>query len=182
MNIYLAWVLIILYWIVYPIYLVLYYIALGILLVLWPVSRVLLFLFQPVAYFGHFVGKCIAAPFYFLQRFEVLCLYTSHLIGHRLKSSQTLYIYLGVASLTGIAIGLLLHFLYGFLHSSLHLATQPIVRGPTAKQYRAARRRRAKQAYEPMLSPVPAGVSETPGRWRRGLLAQTIHEEGDSDF
>ncbi|GAB7347853.1 hypothetical protein MBLNU459_g5385t1 [Dothideomycetes sp. NU459] len=164
MNTYLAWLLTVLSWIVYPVYFVLYYVALGILAVLSPISRVLLFLLQPVVYLAQFIGTCVTAPFYFLQRFE------------------TLYIYLGVASLTGVAIALLLHYFYSFLHSSLHLASEPATRGPTAKQYRAARQRKAKQAYEPLLSPVPLGVSDIPGRGRRGLLAQTIHEEGDSDF
>jgi len=71
MNPYLAWSLIILYWIVYPIYLILYYIAYTVLLILAPITRVILFVLQPLFLFGHLVAKAIAAPFYFLARFEV---------------------------------------------------------------------------------------------------------------
>lgn len=93
---------------------------------------------------------------------------------------QTIYIYLGIASLTGLAIGLLLYFFYDFLYTSLKLAPDAPARGPTAKQYRESRRKKANFEQGPMLSPV-SGVSDTPGKGRRGLLAQTIHEE-DSDF
>lgn len=86
-----------------------------------------------------------------------------------------------MASLTGLAIGLLLHFSYDFLYSSLKLASEPPLAGPTAKQYRQARRRAAKLEDDALLSPTSLAVSDTPGRGRRGLLAQTIHEE-DSDF
>jgi len=71
MNPYLAWSLIILYWIVYPIYLLVYYIAYTILLILAPILRIVLFLLQPLFLFGQLVAKAIAAPFYFLARFEV---------------------------------------------------------------------------------------------------------------
>lgn len=95
-----------------------------------------------------------------------------------LTIAKTIYIYLGVASITGISCGLLLHFVYSFLHSNLHLASEPAVRGPTSKQYRASRRRK-----EATLSPTlsMSSVLDTPGAGRYGLLAQTIHEE-DSDF
>lgn len=60
-----------------------------------------------------------------------------------------------------------------------------MVKGPDAKQYREHRQRKAKleSDREPMLSPVLLrgdSVSDTPGKGRQGLLAQTIHEE-DSD-
>lgn len=95
-----------------------------------------------------------------------------------LTIAKTIYIYLGVASLTGISCGLLLHFVYSFLHSNLHLASEPAVKGPTLKQYRASRKPK-----EAMLSPTlsMSSVLDTPAAGRYGLLAQTIHEE-DSDF
>jgi hypothetical protein len=100
-----------------------------------------------------------------------------------LTIAKTIYIYLGVASITGISCGLLLHFVYSFLHSNLHLASEPAVRGPTPKQYRASRRRKDMYQSDPMLSPSLSmtSVLDTPGAGRYGLLAQTIHEE-DSDF
>ncbi|KAG9621073.1 hypothetical protein KCU64_g21489, partial [Aureobasidium melanogenum] len=110
--------------------------------------------------FAQLLAYCALVPLRFLQKFE------------------TIYIYLGVASITGISCGLLLHFIYSFLHSNLHLASEPAVRGPTSRQYRASRRRK-----EAMLSPTlsMSSVLDTPGAGRYGLLAQTIHEE-DSDF
>lgn len=103
--------------------------------------------------------------------------------SNMLTIAKTLYIYLGVASITGISCGLLLHFVYSFLHSNLHLASEPAVRGPTSKQYRASRRRKDMYQSDPMISPSLSmtSVLDTPGAGRYGLLAQTIHEE-DSDF
>jgi hypothetical protein len=100
-----------------------------------------------------------------------------------LTIAKTIYIYLGVASITGISCGLLLHFVYSFLHSNLHLASEPAVRGPTPRQYRASRRRKALYQSDPLISPTLSmtSVLDTPGAGRYGLLAQTIHEE-DSDF
>lgn len=65
----------------------------------------------------------------------------------------------------------------------MKLAPEPSARGPTVKQYRESRRKKAKLEHDrdPMLSPVSFAVSDTPGRGRQGLLAQIIHEE-DSDF
>ncbi|KAL1304476.1 hypothetical protein AAFC00_003467 [Neodothiora populina] len=167
MNIYLATTLTVLYWIVYPLYLVLYYVALAVLYILAPVTRVVLFVLQPLFYFARLVGACITAPFYFFAKFE------------------TLYIYLGVATLTGFAVGLLLYFLHDFLCRTFRIAQTSVTEDITVKQYRERRRNRAKlgQSHEPMLSPVSLkdSVSDTPGKGRRGLLAQTIHEE-DSDF
>ena len=100
-----------------------------------------------------------------------------------LTIAKTLYIYLGVASITGISCGLLLHFVYSFLHSNLQLASEPAVRDPTSKQYRASRRRKDMYQSDPIMSPSLSltSVLDTPGAGRYGLLAQTIHEE-DSDF
>ncbi|KAG9623853.1 hypothetical protein KCU64_g20082, partial [Aureobasidium melanogenum] len=123
-------------------------------------TSLLLFLLQPLVLFAQLLAYCALVPLRFLQKFE------------------TIYIYLGVACITGISTGLLLHFVYSFLHSNLHLASEPAVRGPTSKQYRASPRRK-----EAMLSPTlsMSSVLDTPGAGRYGLLAQTIHEE-DSDF
>lgn len=100
-----------------------------------------------------------------------------------LTIAKTIYIYLGVASITGISCGLLLHFVYSFLYSNLHLAPEPVARGPTSKQYRASRRRKDMYQSDALLSPTLSmtSVLDTPGAGRYGLLAQTIHEE-DSDF
>jgi hypothetical protein len=98
-------------------------------------------------------------------------------------TAKTIYKMLGLACLTGICCGLLLHFLYSFLYSNLRLASEPVVRGPTSKQYRASRRKKGLYQADAMLSPTLSMTSmlDTPGAGRYGLLAQTIHEE-DSDF
>ncbi|KAG9553133.1 hypothetical protein KCU86_g20530, partial [Aureobasidium melanogenum] len=160
MNPYVSWSLAALYYLTYPVYFLLCFIALTLKTLLSPITSLLLFLLQPLVLFAQLLAYCALVPLRFLQKFE------------------TIYIYLGVASITGISCGLLLHFIYSFLHSNLHLASEPAVRGPTSRQYRASRRRK-----EAMLSPTlsMSSVLDTPGAGRYGLLAQTIHEE-DSDF
>lgn len=187
MNVYIAWSLTGLYYLVYPIYFLVYLIANLVKTLLSPISSVLLFILQPLILFGQLVGYCTLAPFRFLQRFEVGYLPQSMprivSINMLTFTAKTIYIYLGVASLTGITCGLILHLVYSFLYSSLELAPQPNARGPTPRQYRASRRRKAKYQSDAMLSPVSLGsVLDTPGTGRHGLLAQTIHEEEDSDF
>ncbi|KAH0259834.1 hypothetical protein KCU91_g14989, partial [Aureobasidium melanogenum] len=160
MNPYVSWSLAALYYLIYPVYFLLCSIAIILNTLLSPITSLLLFLLQPLVLFAQLLAYCTLVPLRFLQKFE------------------TIYIYLGLASITGISCGLLLHFVYSFLHSNLHLASEPAVRGPTSRQYRASRRRK-----EAMLSPTlsMSSVLDTPGAGRYGLLAQTIHEE-DSDF
>ncbi|KAK4982359.1 hypothetical protein LTR66_009316 [Elasticomyces elasticus] len=189
MNIYLAWGLAILYWISYPIYKILYFVALAIYYILRPVYYSVIFLAQPLLYLASFIGDCIAWPFRFLHRLEVRRnLYTS--IRSRdtaLKADfdiQDIYIYLGVGGLVGIAAGLMLHYFYGFLYTSLGLKSEPKPKGPTAKQYRAARKKK-KAAIgfgEPMMSPAYIGLSDRVKGRGRGLISQTIMEENDSDY
>ncbi|CAD0113908.1 unnamed protein product [Aureobasidium uvarum] len=152
MNPYVSWSLTALYYLIYPVYFLLAFVALTLKTLLSPITSLLLFLLQPLVLFTQLLAYC----------------------------ALTIYIYLGVASITGISCGLLLHFVYSFLHSNLHLASEPAVRGPSSKQYRASRRRKDMEA---MLSPTlsMSSVLDTPGAGRYGLLAQTIHEE-DSDF
>lgn len=101
-----------------------------------------------------------------------------------LTTLQTLYIYLGVAGLVGIGFGLGLHFFYGFLHSTFHLGHDVQVRGPTAKEHRAAWRQKqaAKVALDPLMTASPIRADDSSPRGRRGLMSQTIHEEIDSDY
>lgn len=186
MNIYVSWLLTGLYYLIYPVYFLLSFVALCLKALLSPITSALLFLLQPVVLFGQLLAYCTFAPFRFLQRFEVIypmaCCPASFTIN-MLTIAKTIYIYLGVASITGLSCGLLLHFVYSFLYSNLHLAPEPVIRGPTSKQYRASRRRKDMYQSEAMLSPTlsMSSVLDTPGAGRYGLLAQTIHEE-DSDF
>lgn len=188
MNQYVAWSLTALYYLIYPVYFLLCFLALALKALLSPITSLLLFLLQPLVLFARLCSACALVPLRLLQKFEVilpqLLLATPHApLFNMLTIAKTLYIYLGVASITGISCGLLLHFVYSFLHSNLHLASEPAVRGPTSKQYRASRRRKDMYQSDPIMSPTLSmtSVLDNPGAGRYGLLAQTIHEE-DSDF
>lgn len=75
----------------------------------------------------------------------------------------------------------MLHFSYNKLFDVLSLASEVPPRD--VKQYRDSwQRKKTRMTKEPMLSPTYVSLSDTPRRGRRGLLAQTILEEGDSDF
>lgn len=119
---------------------------------------------------------------------------------------QTIYIYLGVAALVGLAFGLLHYHLSRWLGTSLGLAAVPEKSGRTAKQYREAKRRQKLRDSAPLMSAggptfrptvsadaiSPNGVpmsyvslsegSRGKARHGRGLLTQTIMEEVDSDY
>ena len=102
--------------------------------------------------------------------------------------NQTLYIYLGIAALVGIALGLILSLTYSSLGSLLGLNYQPAAPGRTAKQYREEKRKSKAQAEAPLMSPgyiSPGHGSLSDGMRRNrgeGLIAQTIAEEMDSDY
>lgn len=75
MNIYLAWTITVLSWILYPIYAVVYFIAyyifVGLTMIMHPLYVISMFVLQPVIYLGLFISFCITWPYYFVQRFEV---------------------------------------------------------------------------------------------------------------
>ena len=75
MNVYLAWTLTVLYFIVYPIYWILYWllylIYICLAFIIKPLLSVMLFLIQPILYLGAFILYVITWPFLVLKRFEV---------------------------------------------------------------------------------------------------------------
>lgn len=71
MNIYLSWLVTILYYIAWPIYWLLYAIVIVLLFILRPIFFLILYLLQPIAYLGAFIGYLAQLPYYFLKRFEV---------------------------------------------------------------------------------------------------------------
>jgi hypothetical protein len=88
----------------------------------------------------------------------------------------------------GIALGLLLAFIYGSLQGPLGLDSQPEPRGRTAKEYRQEKRKRKAKAEVPLMSPTylsPAQLSQSDSgrksRRSKGLISSTIMEEVDSD-
>ncbi|KAK0265135.1 hypothetical protein LTR91_008314 [Friedmanniomyces endolithicus] len=172
MNIYLAVTITILWYIGYPIAFVLYYAALAILFALRTLYRPVAFFLQPLIILGRFILACLLAPLALLAKFE------------------TLYIYLGIAALVGIAIGLAQHYLYSRLSKLLRLDSKPKASPParTAKEYREAKRKEQAKAEAPLISagslpPSYASTSESARKVRssRGLLGQTIMEEMESE-
>ncbi|TKA29011.1 hypothetical protein B0A50_03423 [Salinomyces thailandicus] len=178
-DIYLASTITILWYICWP----LYYIATGVLYILkllyWPVD----FLLQPFVYLGRFLFACCLAPFQLLVKLEVV------------------YIYLGVAAIVGVAIGVAIALIYSSLTSFIG-SDSPSRRAQlrSAKEYRESKRRR-KAAIEQPLTPLSAatppvrisrdqvvpghiGTSDSTrkGRRNQSLLSQTIMEEVDSDY
>jgi len=172
----------VLWYICYPIGITIYYVALGLLFVLKLLYRHVAFLLQPLVYFGQLILACLIAPFELLGRFE------------------TIYIYLGIAALVGITIGLILRFLYGTLSRMLRLDRQPEAPpARTAKEYREAKLKEQTKAEAPLISSGPVlqnGSSPTQlspsyqimsdstrkTKRSRGLLNQTIAEEMESDY
>lgn len=145
MNIYLAWLGTILYWICYPIGILLYYLSAAVIallkLIYWPIA----FILQPVVYLLRFIGACLALPFRALLKLEVsdiikkscsfiLCKYLIHVL---VSVSQPLYNYVGVAALVGLLGGLALFYIYSAFHRLLRLDSPPEpVRERTFKEYR----------------------------------------------
>lgn len=79
----------------------------------------------------------------------------------------------------GLLGGLALTYIYGSLHAALQLDTQSISKDRTAKQYRESKRKHK------VKTEVPLGyisMSDSKPYRGRGLVAQTIMEEMDSDY
>ncbi|SMY27186.1 unnamed protein product [Zymoseptoria tritici ST99CH_1A5] len=164
-----------LYWIVYPIGLTLWYIAQVLIQLLQFLVRPIAFLLQPVFYLGAFLLNCLLLPFRAIAKFE------------------TLYIYLSIAALVGLLIGLLVRTTYARLYKLLNLDSKPPPTLRSAKQYREEKHQQ-KIKSDPVLAARHMGggsvssdylsVSDSSrkGKRPRSLLAQTILEEGDSDL
>ncbi|KAK3069653.1 hypothetical protein LTR53_011833 [Teratosphaeriaceae sp. CCFEE 6253] len=182
MNPYLATTVTVLWYICYPIAIGIYYLAIAIIFALKLLYRPVSFLLQPLVHFGRFLLACLIAPLHLLARFE------------------TVYIYLGVAALVGVSIGLVIRYLNGVLSGILRLRNAPS-RPParTAKEYREAKRRQQakeeaprmtsgalppKAASPTQLSPTYLSMSDSSRNFMRGrgLLNQTIAEEMESDY
>lgn len=108
--------------------------------------------------------------------------------GEPLTACQTLYIYLGIAALVGVGLGLLVSFVYEFLRKPLGLDESSSSQSRTAKQYRTDKRKRKAKAAAPLMTAgylSPSHLSMSDGarmRRNKGLLSQTIMEEMDSDY
>lgn len=97
---------------------------------------------------------------------------------------------MGVAALVGILIGLGVSYLYRKFHTLLRLDSAPEPgrkSARTAKEYREAKAKQKAKVESPLHSPGYGSLSDGLGinnrrRNGRGILAQTIMEEGDSDY
>ena len=115
---------------------------------------------------------------------------------------QTLYIYLGIAALLGLAAGLIHHYVHRWLQGAMGLdGVSQSPRGRTAREYRMTKRRQKMEDSAPVMSPgvqLPVVATSSNGapkdyhslsesshgkaRVGRSLLAQTIMEEADPDY
>ncbi|KAK3673649.1 hypothetical protein LTR78_006554 [Recurvomyces mirabilis] len=169
-------------YVIWPIGLVVYYVLLYLAIAILFLAKILYtpvgWLLQPIIYMGQFLLIVLWTPFRLLAKLE------------------TLYIYLGVAAVVGLAIGAVMRYLYGSLSGVLHLDTPP---ARSAKEYRQAKRREKEKtaaSFYPPLHASPQSTSPTQpsqayystsdaalkSRHGKGLLNQTIMEEMDSDY
>ncbi|KAI9714903.1 MAG: hypothetical protein M1820_000192 [Bogoriella megaspora] len=164
MNPLLSFILTILYYLILPVWLILFWLYRAVR----PVYHALAFLVLPVVYVGHFLQYLVTLPFYFLAQFE------------------TLYIYLGVASLVGLVTGVTVYVILQLISSVFGLyAEEEKSELPkrTVASYRAARRKKKLgNVRDSIMSPVYLSRSEKESNTHLGLLSQTILEEDDSDF
>ena len=104
----------------------------------------------------------------------------------KLKGVQTLYVFLGTASLIGCLTGAILFAMFKFLSSSLNIektiVPEPREKGRTTAEFRAARRVKREEMIDHSPSATPVVLKKVTGPRRRGLLSQAIIEEEDSDF
>ncbi|KAF2157957.1 hypothetical protein K461DRAFT_290218 [Myriangium duriaei CBS 260.36] len=188
MHPYLESTLTVLFWVVYPLYWIVWWIVYLLvqagLYILNPLYNVLLFILRPFILVGSFVGQLAYLPIDIIARFE------------------TIYIYLGVASLVGVVAGLVLHFTFSALVSVLGLKQSS--RAISTYRSREPRRQQAVKAPEVSLhkSPDlpreaiaksdPARLFARPkltlqgpspeGKQRRTLLDETLDEDDDSEI
>jgi hypothetical protein len=71
MNVYMSWLLTILWWICYPVGIVLYYVAIAGLAISKLLYQPVAFVLQPVVYLSRFVLACLALPFILLAKLAV---------------------------------------------------------------------------------------------------------------
>jgi hypothetical protein len=158
--------------------------------ILSPICTLAAFLLLPFIHLAHVFAAIVAFPFQvkWLERIEV-----TMAIGRVTAPSkllQTLYIYLGTATLIGCLTGGILFAIFNFVSSTLNIdqpRSSPPKQGRTAAEFKAARRERQQKAaafptvvLEKPPTPVLSEKLSTPRR--RGLLSQTIDEEEDSDY
>ncbi|KAF2474182.1 uncharacterized protein BDR25DRAFT_119801 [Lindgomyces ingoldianus] len=141
----------------------------GISYILSPFWAIAQFVLLPFTHLVHILLNIVLFPF----RLQLL------------ERVETIYIYLGIAGLIGCITGAILHLSFNFLSSTLCIdaaaGAKPRLKGRSAAEYRAARRRRKFEALDHPSTP-PMAMRGGPPYSQRGLASQTIVEEEDSDF
>jgi hypothetical protein len=156
----------------------------AVIILLSPIWTLVAFLLLPFVHLARVFVNIASFPFktQWLERIEVTMLRS---LTAPSKTLQTLYIYLGTATLIGGLTGGVLFAIYSFLSSSLNIdpATPPAApdQGRTPAEFQAARREKQHKAVN-RQPPTPVLLDKPPSSRRRGLLSQTIDEEEDSDY
>jgi len=174
-------------WILKPIWAVIYYVSFAVIVVLKLIWKPLEFILLPFIYLGSFLLNCLAAPFRFLAKFEVP-IHPQRRARELADGEQTLYVYVGIAAIIGIAGGLLLSLVSGGLQGLLGLGGEAQLKTRSAKDYRKEKRSttsdtKRRQVATASVSPPS---SETRTRRKKGKRSKTgrtptILEELDSD-
>ncbi|KAL8835447.1 MAG: hypothetical protein Q9176_006888 [Flavoplaca citrina] len=117
----------------------LYYVFYPIVFVLTWAGAILFGLGAPLVHLGSFTLHGCIWPVRFLARFEVRSSQSTILVLDVDSMTQTLYVFLGVALLLGVATGTTLHYTSSFLTALMNLDGQPQEppRGRTMASYRA---------------------------------------------
>ncbi|KAH7386687.1 hypothetical protein DE146DRAFT_178806 [Phaeosphaeria sp. MPI-PUGE-AT-0046c] len=150
----------------------------------WPFDQLLktlVFLLAPIWTLVSFT----LLPFIHLVQ-TIITIITFPLKGAWLDRIETLYVYLGTAALIGCFTGVVVFIVFKFISSSLDidssLVPQPQKRARTTAEFQAARRENKERSFDSSLASTPVVLKKVPGARHRGLMAQAIIEEEDSDF
>ncbi|OAL02731.1 hypothetical protein IQ06DRAFT_217203 [Phaeosphaeriaceae sp. SRC1lsM3a] len=150
----------------------------------WPVDKLLKGIVLVLAPIWTFVSF-ILLPFIHLAQ-TITSILTFPFRGAWLERIETLYIYLGTAALIGCVTGVVIFIVFKFISSSLaidsSLVPQPRERARTTAEFQAARREKKERSLDSSQASTPVVLKKVPGPRHRGLLAQAIIEEEDSDF
>ncbi|KAF2012574.1 hypothetical protein BU24DRAFT_254689 [Aaosphaeria arxii CBS 175.79] len=162
-------------------------------------SRIAFYTSWPFVKLAHLL-TFILSPFWRIAQFFLLpfTVLVQGLLGilllpfrlNLLERFETIYIYLGIASLIGFAAGAALYVTFHVLSTTLRIDTateledRKHANARTIEAYRAERKSKRRRSGKDVLSISPTITSgeAVMARRQRGLLSQTIIEEEDSDF
>ncbi|KAJ4302734.1 hypothetical protein N0V90_001624 [Kalmusia sp. IMI 367209] len=142
----------------------------------WPVTKILLAIGIILSPFWSVAQFILLPVTYLVQGLLAVILFPFRL--HILERIETIYIWLGVASLIGCITGAVLFLLFKFLSSALDIdgaaGANSRPKGKTIKEFRTARRMKKEPPSESSSGPT---VIEAAAARRRGISSQAILEE-----